>query len=260
MRKRIAALLLSALFLLSGCTKSAQPPTTQSSETDAFLQYAYWYLQGSEKAIFQWEDGVLEDYCAAQTQMVICPTGERDIQGMQLRRVRYCAFRYGEFEQYVNLYFTPEGEFMGTDYNSRAASLWGGDIQMWLFPEKRELAAGETMRISVVLKNVSRYERWFSAYAPMFTELEYIQDGLAKISGINTAAQKLHLEPGAVLVEEHTAGDLSACYGTETFHEGDVLILAAVNLRESQNGTLTFQPSESAAFVLSQSAEITYTE
>ena len=116
------------------------------------------------------------------------------------------------------------------------------------------------MEVSVVLKNVSDDERWFWAYAGQFAYLGYFQDGQEKTGGIDAAAQVLHLEPGAVLVETHRVPDLSAfAIDWQRFHTGDVTLLAYVKLYETSAYGYDDNIRRNVCLSLMQTAELAYT-
>lgn len=198
MRKLMYILLFIDLLTGCGSQEISQPESMQEpeyTEEEQFLQDAYWHLQTDEQQIFSWENGVLEDVCAEESTTVIGPAGETDICGMELKRVRYTYFELGNIQQNLDLYFTPEGAFVGT--NERM--YWHGDILMWMFVDKQEIAPGESLTVATVLKNQSETARIFGAYGAVVWQ-EFFKNGLATGGGVDASGRLLEIGAGEVLV------------------------------------------------------------
>lgn len=221
---------LLVLCMLAGCgagasdgAQSQEAAETAASATAAsvpeytdeelFLQEAYWYLQSDEKALFSWENGMVEDYCTQEHQEIISPQGLTDIHGKTLRRVSYPLGYIGEngYEM-VSLYFDGDGGFVGTDYSTMlndAAYMhdggpWTGDIGLWLFPEKQEISMGETQTIICVLRNTGEETWTVRTYAPKIMAVQYYQGGQSPSVGLASSSKEITLEPGEVFVESYT--------------------------------------------------------
>lgn len=251
MRKLFYILLLLGLFTGCGSQETGQPENLREpeyTEEEQFLQEAYWYLQTDEQQIFSWENGILEDVCAEESTTVIGPEGETDICGMELKRVRYTYFELGNIQQNLDLYFTPDGAFVGT--NERM--YWHGDILMWMFVDRREIAPGESFTVTTVLKNQSETTRSFSAYGAIAWQ-EFFKNGLATGGGVDASGRSLKIGAGEVLVfqDEITAEQLAlnlpegeSIYGEYTIV--DMMMLSeyadedAYNLGEDRGAQMSF--------------------
>lgn len=238
--KRLLSILL-VLCLLTGCggmSSSMEGPENVSdgveyTEEALFLQEAYWYLQSDEKDLFTWENGILEDYCAEESQKIISPEGEMEIQGMDLRRVRYPYFKMDQIEHDINLYFDQNGQFVGTD----GALYLHGDIQMWVFADKRRFTADETVTVTTVLKNWGD-ARSFTVYGAV-TWQEFFKDGISVGGGVNDSGKVLELDENEVVVLESQHSDWEEWIRLQ---EGDVLpgkyaMVTCVDMHEALDGT-----------------------
>ncbi len=241
--KKLLCLLVILSLLLCGCGGSASSVESvepEFTEEELFLQNAYWYLQSDEKEIFSWENGVLDDYYAEESRKIISPEGETEIQGMDLRRVKYVVWQVeGMLTDTINLYFQKDGTFVGTDGSRfwegqpeepRNMRYWDGDLSMWLFPPGPELSGEEPWTFSCVLRKNTQGIRTFQAYAGHFTELEFFREGESITGGIDASAQELEMKEGTVLVDklQWTPEFLEVC-GIES---GSYTVRAVVKLNE----------------------------
>lgn len=171
------------------------------TQEELFLQEAYWYLQSDEKALFSWENGMVEDYCGEDSQVIIGPEGEREIAGMPLQRVQYTFFQIGEIENNVNLYFDENGQFVGTDGDS----YFHGDIQMWVFADKQGFSADDTLTVTTVLKNWGESKKFITFGAVAWSE--FFKKGVFVGGGVDASARELELKMNEVVVLENQYRD-----------------------------------------------------
>ena len=229
-------LLLLALTMLAACGTDRTTP--EYTDEEMFLQRAYWYLQSEEKQWLTWENGTLEQgYCSDVSRFVIGPSGETDIQGITLTRVKYI---YAEtpWIQEINLFF--DGTvFVGTDwdtelstgdYTAHVLPDWGGDISYWLFINSPEVSTGGDLTITCVLRNNSNRTRTLGAGAPKIMEVAYTQNGKWIDGGIDAGAQNITLKPGEVYIETHTAENAYYFDGMNELKPGPYTILTKVVL------------------------------
>lgn len=259
--KRLLCILL-VLLMLCGCgapeSTASVAAETEYSDEELFLQEAYWYLQSDEKEIVSWENGVLADYCSEESHKIISPEGEKEIQGMDLRRVQYTYFKMGTepntIEHNINLYFDQDGQFVGTDGDLYLH----GDIQMWVFADKRRFTADETVTVTTVLKNWGD-ARSFTVYGAVAWQ-EFFKDGMSVGGAVDASGKVLKLDENEVIVLESQYSDWEKWIRLQ---EGDVLpgkyaMVTYVDMNEAQDGT--FEGSQGVNIRLHETRELKLTE